>query len=329
MSSPLLWGVGAGVALVLLVGIGVLLFLRRRRQVAEAFGDPPLMARLLGVDLLRPPWGRIVLVLGGAVALAFALADLRWGRGDEAGMAAGGPVVLVIDVSNSMLVEDTRPSRLGWARAAAARLTRELGDVPIGIVVFAGRAYALTPPTRDAGAVDLYLDALDTRMITQTGSALAGALRQSVGLLLAGEADGGTMVVISDGNTDEDPDDLDEAIALTRRARIPVFVIGVGSAGGGPVPDLDPATGERLGFKQEADGKVIESSLGEELLLAVARSSGGAYFPASPAAPERIARLVRARPGGGRGRQVDRPPRFAWFAAAALVLLAVEAGRRR
>jgi Ca-activated chloride channel family protein len=314
----------AGTALLLLVGLGLWLFSLRRRRVVEVFGDPPLLARLIGTDLRQPAWGRIVLVLSGTVALALALADLRWGTGDAAGLVDSGPVILVIDVSNSMLVEDANPSRLAWARAAAAHLVRELGDAPIGIVVFAGRAYALTPPTRDAAAVDLYLDALDTRMITQTGTALAGALRQSVGLLLAGEGEGGAMVVISDGNSAEDPDDLEEAIALTRRANVPVFVLGVGTAAGGPVPDLDPVTGGLLGFKREASGEVIESHLAEDLLIAVARGTGGAYFAAGENAPQRVADLVRARPGGGGGQDSEAPPRFAWFATVALVLLAAE-----
>jgi Ca-activated chloride channel family protein len=324
MTWPISFGMAAGTALLLLVGLGLWLFSRRRRRVVEVFGDPPLLARLIGTDLRQPAWGRIVLVLSGTVALALALADLRWGTGDTAGLVDSGPVILVIDVSNSMLVEDANPSRLAWARAAAAHLVRELGDAPIGIVVFAGRAYALTPPTRDAAAVDLYLDALDTRMITQTGTALAGALRQSVGLLLAGEGEGGAMVVISDGNSAEDPDDLEEAIALTRRANVPVFVLGVGTAAGGPVPDLDPLTGGLLGFKREASGEVIESHLAEDLLIAVARGTGGAYFAAGENAPQRVADLVRARPGGGSGQDSEGPPRFAWFAAVALVLLAAE-----
>jgi hypothetical protein len=132
------------------------------------------------------------------------------------------------------------------------------------------------------------------------------------------------MVVISDGNSAEDPDDLEEAIALTRRANVPVFVLGVGTAAGGPVPDLDPVTGGLLGFKREASGEVIESHLAEDLLIAVARGTGGAYFAAGENAPQRVADLVRARPGGGGGQDSEAPPRFAWFAAVALVLLAAE-----
>jgi Ca-activated chloride channel homolog len=314
----------AGIVLLLLLALAMWLYVRRRRRVAAAFGDPDLLARLLGTDLRRPPWRRLSLVLAAGAALAVALADPRWGSGAEAGMTAGGPVVLVIDVSNSMLVDDADPSRLAWARAAAARLTCELGNAPVGIVVFAGRAYALTPPTRDAAAVDLYLDALDTRMVTQTGSALAGAVRQAAGLLLAGEAEGGAMVVISDGNTNESAEDIEESVQLARRAGIPVFALGVGTARGGPVPDLDPVTGERLGFKREPAGELVVSRLDERLLTVLASGTGGAYLAAGEAAPGRMADLVRTRRGGRGPGGPEAPTRYAWFAGVALLLLLAE-----
>ena len=327
MSAPIF--AVAGLVLLLLLAATVWLYVRRRRRVAEAFGDADLLARLLGTDLRRPPWGRLALVLAAGAALAAALTDPRWGSGAAAGLTTGGPVVLVIDVSNSMLVEDASPTRLAWTRAAARGFTRELGDAPVGMVVFAGRAYALAPPTRDAGAIDLYLDALDTRMITQTGSALAGAVRQSVGLLIAGDSEGGAMVVFSDGNTNEDPADVEEAAALARRAGVPVFTVGVGSGAGGPVPDLDAATGERLGYKREVSGEVIVSRLGEGLLMALAEETGGAYLSADEASPGRLAELVRARSGGRGPGGPEAPARYAWFAGAALLLLLAEGAAAR
>ncbi|HEX6926489.1 MAG TPA: VWA domain-containing protein [Longimicrobiaceae bacterium] len=318
-------GLAFGAAILLLVAGGLFLHLRRRRRVAEAFGDPMLLTRLVGVDLRRVPWSRVLLVIGAAMALAGALADPRWGIGEADSSVRGGPVVLVIDVSSSMLVEDGTPTRLAAARTTAAGLVSELAGVPVGIVVFAGRAYALAPPTRDAGAIDLYLDALDTRMITQTGSALAGAIRQGVGLLLAGGGEGGSLVVISDGNTMEERDDLEEAISLARRARIPIVTVGVGSVEGGPVPDLDPATGERIGYKQDAVGRLVQSQLHEGLLRAIASGTGGEYLPMGEASAERLARLVRGVAGWGAGQEVSGPPRFAWLAVLALLLLALEA----
>src|SRR5690606_3510114 len=126
-----------GAAILLLVAGGLLLHLRRRRRVAEAIGDPQLLTRLIGVDLRRVPWSRLLLVIGAALALAVAITDPRWGIGESEGSVRGGPVVLVIDVSSSMLVEDGSSTRLAAARAAAAGLVQELAGVPVGIVVFA------------------------------------------------------------------------------------------------------------------------------------------------------------------------------------------------
>lgn len=324
MTWPWMLGALLGGAVLALTLTGVVLWVRRRRRVARAFGDADLLARLLGADLRDIPWRRVALVAVSAAALAVALVDPRWGVGDDGSAASGGPVVLVIDVSSSMLVSDVEPSRLAWAQVTASELVQALGDVPVGIVVFAGRAYALSPPTRDAGAVGLFLETLDPQMITQTGSALAGAIRQGVGLLVAGEAEGGTMVLISDGNTADDPADLDAAVRLARRAGVPVLAVGVGSPRGGPVPDLDPVSGEMLGYKRESDGTVVESHLAEGILQAIAAGTGGRYLPAERAPVQRLASLVRSGSGRGGGVSMEGPPRFAWFAALALVALAVE-----
>ena len=328
-SLPIGLLLGGGVFAV--VALGGALFLARRRRVARAFGDPEVLARLLGYDLIRVPRARIALLLAGALALAVALVDPRWGEGEEMFGQQGGPVVLVLDVSSSMLVEDQAPTRLGWTRVAAGAIARELGDVPIGLVVFAGRAYALSPPTRDPGAVELYLDALDTGMITQTGSALSGALRQGVGLLLAGESEGGSMIVISDGNTDEDAGELQSAIDLASRAGVPIVTVGVGTVAGGPVPDFDPVTGVRRGYKIYSDGTPVESRLTETVLQEIARGTGGTYVRAAEATPDEVAELVRSLPGRGSTEGRDGAPRFAWFASLALLLLALEgvAGRSR
>lgn len=329
------WYGAAAVLLPLLVAAGVGLFLRRRRRVAAALGDRTLVARLLGEDLFSVPWPRVLAVLAAAAALGAALADPRWGSATEGETTSGGRVVLVLDASGSMLAEDVVPNRLERQREAARTLVRSLPDASVAVVVFAGRAYALVPPTADRGALEVYLDALDPSIVTQTGSSLSAAIRQGLGLLAAGEADlsTGALVLITDGDARGENAQVAAAAELAGRAGVPIFALGAGTEGGAPVPDVDLTTGDTLGVKREPGGEIAVSRLNAPLLREIAERSGGEYASlAEPGAVEAVADALRDRRGEGDSPSDRRPARFAWFAAAALLLLTGEgvvAGRRR
>lgn len=319
----------AAVAIPILVATGLWLFARRRRRVARAFDPAPHPERGLAAAVGKVPWPRLLLVLLAALALSGALLTARSGAGPERG--AGGAVVLVLDVSNSMLTEDVKPNRLALLRATAHRLLSHLAGTPVGIVVFAGRAYALSPPTTDPGALELYLDALDPQMVTQTGTSLSAAVRQAVGLLATTRGRSGSIVLISDGNAQETPEELGAATSIARRAGMPVYTVGVGTPEGGPVPRIDFRTGRRNGFIPDPGGGNAISRLDETLLREVASETGGAYMPLG--AGEGVDRLGALLGGGaaGAGDGEDEPATYAWFAGAALVLLLAEAvlARRR
>lgn len=332
LTGFLAWGVAAA----LVVVAGIALYVRRRRRVARALGDPAIVSRMAGEDLASPPWPRVIAVCIAAVAVAAALADPRWGVA-ESDPVRGGTVVLVLDASSSMLAADLAPSRLERERDAARTLARELPGSPIGIVAFAGRAYAVAPPTLDPGAVDLYLDALHPDMVTQSGSSLAAAVRQGLAMLLASERAGeGAIVLVSDGDTEEDPEMLRAAADLARRAGVRVHVLGAGTAEGAPVPSVDFETGTTRGFMRTADGEPVVSRLREAPLRELADRTGGAYLElADPEAARRLAPVLRSRATAAQGLEDPgalAAPRYQWFAILALALLAWESaagGRRR
>src|SRR5690606_19277247 len=142
--------------------------------------------------------------------------------------AARGPVVLLLDASSSMLADDADGRRIDAEREFARHLVEALPDVPIGIVAFAGRAFSLTPPTRDRGSVEMYLATLDPTIVTRSGSALGAAIRQGIGLLGGSDRpSGGTIVLIGDGDETDDPEAGLEAAALARRSGVVVHTVGV------------------------------------------------------------------------------------------------------
>jgi Ca-activated chloride channel family protein len=312
-----------------IVGLAMLLYARRRRQAAEALGEAGLVRRLTPADLTAAPNRRIFLVTVAALMLGIAITGPLWGVEPVRGEAGDTSVVLVLDASNSMRVRDVRPDRLEWEKRTARELLERLGGSRVGLAIFAGRAYAVSPLTTDFGALQLYLDNLSPDMVTQGGTSLSDAVEQSLGLLMEtrGQAPRGSLVVISDGDALEERDDVLRAAALARRVGVPVSTIGVGTPGGGPIPDLDPSTGRQVGWKREPTGVVAVSKLGEPLLREVAQRTGGVYVNA--AAPNAVAQVVEAArsvPAGARQAGGSVPGnRYEWFAALALFLLAADA----
>jgi Ca-activated chloride channel homolog len=313
-----------------IVGVAMLLYARRRRLAAAALGEAGLVRRLTAADLTAAPNRRILVVTVAALLLGIAASGPVWGLEAVTGETAAADVVLVLDASNSMRVEDLTPDRLTWEKRVARELLDQLQGSRVGLAVFAGRGYAVSPLTTDFAALQLYLDGLSPDVVTQGGSSLSAAIEQSLGLLsdVQGEAPQGALVLLTDGDALEERDEVLRATEIARRIGVPVSAIGLGTARGGPVPDVSPVTGRRLGFKREPTGEVAVSRLGEALLREVATQTGGVYVAATnPDAAELAAAGVRRVPPRARRAGAGATPanRFEWFAAAALFLLALDA----
>jgi Ca-activated chloride channel homolog len=316
---------------------GLVLWWRRRREVAGALGDPALVRRMTGTDLRRFPVLRAALLLPAAALLGVAAAGPRWGVAAEP-RAGQGDVVLVLDASNSMLAEDVRPSRLERERAAARAMVDRLAGSRVGLVAFGGSGHVLAPLTGDAAALNLYLDALSPDIVNQSGTSLYSALRQALALLGPagqGGAGPGSIVLVSDGEALDPPNLVDLSLTDAVRRGVPIHTVGIGTAAGAPVPDIDVISGRRIGVKRELDGSAAVSRLDEETLRRIARETGGTYR--AGADPRAAADIAAAAARGGRaarGRGTSLPDnRYAWPLGLALALIAADAlserGRRR
>jgi Ca-activated chloride channel homolog len=323
-----------------IVGLAMLLYARRRRQAAEALGEAGLVRRLSAADLTAAPNRRIFMVTVAALMLGIALVGPLWGVEPEPAQAGNADVVLVLDASNSMRVRDVAPDRLAWEKRTARAVLARLEGARVGLAIFAGRGYAVAPLTTDFSALQLYLDGLDPDVVTQGGTSLSDAITQSLGLLIEtrGEMPSGTLVVMTDGDALEERDDVLRAAGVARRAGVPVSTVGIGTPRGGPIPDLDPVTDRQVGWKREPTGEIATSRMDAPLLQEVAKRTGGVFVDASrPGAAATVAAAARRAPTRARRTPGGGVPgnRYAWFAAVALLLLAVDAlipedlGRRR
>lgn len=323
----LLW---LAVALPALVLAGILGYYRRRRRVARALGETGLIKRIGGAGLDTFPTNRLLLIAPAALLLGFAAAGPQWGseRVETHGRALN--LVLVLDVSKSMLARDLEPNRLERQRLFATRLLRELRGDRIGLVAFAGRAYTLAPLTTDHSALHLYIDALDPGIVSQGGSSLAAAITQGVDLVRdeRSAARDRVVVLVSDGEALEDESAVTSAINRARSQGVVIHTVGVGTPAGAPIPEID-AGGFTTGYKRDPDSdEIVISRLGERILERAAAATGGLYSRsdragATDALLGEIRGMERSSSAGGT-REVPRP-RHTWLIALALALVALDA----
>ena len=320
-----------GLALVLpiLVTLAIVLWTRRRRRVARSFGGH-LVARIGGAGLMNFPRARLALLLPCAALLGVAAAGPRWGLSEQGIQSRALDIVIAIDISKSMLVDDVSPNRLEQARLLARRLLRELPADRIGLVVFAGRAYVLSPLTVDHSALDLYIDALDPAIVSQGGSSLAAALAQSTDLARGRVETGGDRVVvfITDGEALEEQVAVDDAAARAARNGVRVYTVGVGTEPGAAVPDVESETGRLRGFKRDEDGNVVVSRMNGALLADIAQATGGEFYTlAAPGAAGQLIAELRSleRAQTADGAQNALNEQYVWFVGLALLLLALDA----
>ena len=307
----------------------LLLWRRRRRDAADALGDAELVERLGGRGLRRFPYRRAALLLPAGALLGLSAAGPRWGSSGPGAPPRHGDVVLVLDASNSMLVEDVLPNRLEREREAAGELLRRLRGSRVALVVFAGSGYVLSPLTSDFAALHLFVDALSPDIVHQSGSSLYAALRDAMTLLPASEAGGspGAIVLVSDGEALEPGTLLADELRRAARRGIAVHTVGIGTAAGGPVPEVDWGTGRRHGYKREMDGGVAVSRRVDGNLTEIARLTGGTFTAQADA--RSLAALAAAAQRGGRSTAPEAASapdnRYEWFLALALLLLAADA----
>ncbi len=296
---------------------------RRARRRVRAFAGAlaPRLVRGAGPHLARS-----VLMIAGIVAGVLALARPAWGVWYEEVHSEGIELVVALDVSRSMLAEDSAPNRLERARIAIGRLLdrlEERGGHRVGLLVFAGVPIVRSPVTNDYGYVREQLRRAGPADAPRGGTLIGDAVRRSVDLLGRPGEHGRVILLLTDG---EDHESFPlEAAAAAADAGVALYCIGIGDPKqGGRIPYV--VDGERRFVMH--DGMEVISRLDEDMLSAMGEVTGGGYVPAGTRTiplddiyDEAIAGRKTARIGTTREkRHVER---FQWAIAAALLLVAM------
>lgn len=313
---------------VLGVVVGVLTWIARQRRIRLAgLWSSELRHQAEASGRFGPVWLGIV-----AVLLGVALAGPRGGRTEITTESRALSLVMVMDVSRSMLAEDVAPSRLGRAVREARRLVHDLPGDRLGLIAFAGRSYILSPLTIDGGAITLQLDALSPDLASQGGTSLAAALVQGAQLLDAStEIADRVLVVFTDGEAHDSLDAIVRSAEYIREEGIRLVLVAEGTAVPTQIPIRDSA-GTLLEYQRTRSGDIVETWRRDRVLGQIADASDGTIIPANvPDQAGAVRDLTTAfkRNPTTETRTADLTP-LAWIPLlmAALVLLGQTVTRR-
>lgn len=225
---------------------------------------------------------RFLLQLACLTLFILALARPQSGQSTQKIKSEGVELALVVDVSNSMLAEDVKPSRLELTKKELERFIQNLSGDRVGLVAFAGSAVTLSPLTPDRGALQMFIDSLSPEAVSTQGTAFRKALDEAEGLLLRGgtEEDNTSkatkvIVLISDGE-DQEEGAIKKAEELAKKGVV-IYTIAVGTEKGAPVPVRDDR-GQLAGYKKDEKGQVVLSrSVGDSLQKLASIGKGKSY----------------------------------------------------
>jgi Ca-activated chloride channel family protein len=244
--------------------------LRWKKSVAAKIGDASLVSRLVKNYSQVLFSAKLALVLLAMAALVTGAANLQKEGAQENISRKGLDVMIVLDVSKSMLAEDVRPSRLDKAKQFLERLLDKLPNDRVGLVLFAGRAYMQMPLSIDQGAAKMYVQEAGPDVVPTQGTVIAEALRMANGAFSSKEHKYKAIILVSDGE-DHDPDALKTARQLADDG-VMINTIGVGTPDGTVI--IDPVTRET---KKDQNGQIVISKLNETELSQLADATNGSY----------------------------------------------------
>ena len=255
----------------LLVAVLAFVSMRRKRLLAR-FGNVELLKTLMPDFSRSRQRLKAALYLVALTLLILAAARPQLGSKLREVKAEGVEMMLVVDVSNSMLAEDFEPNRLERTKYAIQKLFESLKQERVGLVAFAGEPKVQLPITSDYRMAQAFTRRLSTSLVAEQGTAIGRALELAMLSYSSQSERSRVMVLITDGENHED--DAIEAAEKAAAQGIRIYTIGIGTPEGAPI-EID---GE---FVRDEEGEMVVSKLGEQMLEQIAATTDAAYVRAT------------------------------------------------
>lgn len=306
------------IPLLAVVRIGVLW---QRRKRLQKICDAALLKQLMpDVSKARREW-KFGLLMAAIALMVVMLARPQMGSKVSNDKRNGIETIIAIDISNSMLARDVVPSRLDKSKMLVENLVDNFTNDKIGLVVFAGDAFVQLPITSDYVSAKMFLQSIAPSLITTQGTDVARAITLASNSFTQQQGVGRAIILITDGEDHEGG--AEEAAKQARKKGINVFILGIGSIKGAPIP---VGNGDYL---KDASGNVVMTALNEQMCRSVAQAGSGTYIHVdntSDAQEKLNSELSKLQKGETQSVVYSEyAEQFQAFAILVLILLIVEA----
>lgn len=245
----------------------------RLRKRMRKYGDLALLRQLMPDVSAHRVHLKFGLMFTAIALIIFVLARPQFGSKMETVKRSGIETVIALDISNSMLAEDVQPNRLEKSKRLVSKLMDSFTNDKVGMIVFAGQAFTQLPITSDYISAKMFLDAIDPSLIASQGTDIGGAINLATKSFTPKEEVGRAVIIITDGENHEGG--AEEAARAAAEKGMQVFVLGVGSPEGAPIP---AATGRSNDFRKDKEGNVIVTRLNEQMCRQIAQAGKGMYI---------------------------------------------------
>lgn len=267
-----IWFWTLGVIPVIILLFLLLQFWRYKAQ--NKFADKKLLKRLSPNRSIFKGALKILILSLAFLCLAIALVNPKIGTKLETVKREGVDIVFAVDVSKSMLAEDIAPNRLEKSKQLVTQIINNLASDRVGIIAYAAKAFPQLPITTDYASAKMFLQSMNTDMLSSQGTAINEAIKLSRTYFDNEEQTNRVLIIISDG---EDHGEASAAVAeQANEDGIRIFTIGVGDIKGGPIPIK--RNGVVLNYKKDSQGETVITKLNEETLQEIANEAEGIYI---------------------------------------------------
>ena len=220
------------------------------------------------------PLLKFIIISIALLMLVISLVNPKIGTELKTVKREGVDIVFAIDVSKSMLAEDIAPNRIIKSKRIVSELFNNLGSDRVGIIAYASTAIPVLPITTDFSSARMFLESLNTDMLSSQGTSIAEAINLSKNYFNDENQTNRVLCVISDGEDHEIQNNNLSDIA--KEAGITIISIGVGSPNGAPIPIKENDIVKS--YKKDDKGEVVITKLNENILKDMATQTGGIYF---------------------------------------------------
>ncbi|OAB31413.1 Ca-activated chloride channel family protein [Flavobacterium fryxellicola] len=256
-----------------LVVVVFLINLYWKRKKQREFGDLEMVKKLSPESSVFKPVLKVAVLLLGLLGLILGLVNPKIGTKMETVKREGIDIVFAMDVSKSMLAEDVAPNRLDKSKQIVSQIINQLGSDRIGIVAYAGSAFPVLPITTDYGVAKMFLQSMNTDMVSSQGTSLDEAIKLSSTYFDDKSKTSKLLILISDG--EDHSEGAEGAAEEANKLGMKIITIGIGTENGGTIPLKRNGIVER--FQKDSNNEVVITKLNKTSLETIAKATKGGY----------------------------------------------------